>query len=364
MTDPGKYIEEDKISLKELIDRFNYWINYCLHNFKYILIAAVIGALLGYAYTFKRPTYFAETTFALEESSGFGLSQVAGLASAAGISLGPLGGGENGIFQGENIMQLYTSQRMIENALLSDVNYKGGNEKLIYTYARERKLDKQWAKKPYLKDISFDIPRDEFSRHQDSILFKVAEEIRERFLAVGKPVRRLNIISVTVNFKDPVFAKSFNEALVKNVNSFYFETKTRKTAMNVATLQTQADSIKIILDQYVSEMALAMDATPNPNVLNRSSRVPAQQKQMDLQSSLTAYAEIVKSLEVAKLNHLSKTPLLQIVDAPNEYLKNNKWKWYKGVVIGFFIGGFFSLAFITGRLIIRSALSEKEKAAQ
>ena len=361
MTDPEKYIEEDRISLQQLIERIVYWFRYCISQLKYILLAAVIGGLLGYTYTFKRPTYFAETTFVLEESSGFGLSQVAGLASAAGISLGPLASGENGIFQGENIMQLYTSQRMIEQSLLSEVAYKGKQEKLIYTYARERKLDKQWEKKPYLQNLSFDIPKKEFSRHQDSILFKVAEEIRERFLVIGKPVRRLNIISVMVSFKDPVFAKTFNEALVKNVNNFYFETKTSKTAMNVATLQTQADSIKQILDLYVKDMALAMDATPNPNVLNRSSRVPAQQKQMDVQSTLTAYSEIVKSLEVAKLNHLSKTPLLQIIDAPNEYLKNNRWKWYKGIIIGMFLGGIFSVVFFTSRLIIHSALAVKDK---
>ncbi len=360
MTDGRKYIDEDRISLRELIERIIYWYHYCLSNFKYILIATVIGGILGYAYTFRRPTYFAETTFALEESSGFGLSQVAGLASAAGISLGALGGGEDGLFQGENIMQLYTSQRMIENALLTEYELEGKSEKLIYRYARERKLDKQWKKKPYLNNISFDLSRDEFTRHQDSILFEVADEIRSKFLIVGKPVRRLNIISVKCNFKDAEFARYFNEALVKNVNEFYYETKTKKSGINLAVLQTQADSIKSILDQSISEIAQASDAVPNPNVLNRSARVPVQQKQLDVQSSLAAYAEVLKSLEVAKLNHLSKMPLLQIVDKPGKYLDNNKWKWYKGIVIGLFLGGLLSMLFFSSKLIITAILSEED----
>ncbi|HMP99349.1 MAG TPA: exopolysaccharide biosynthesis protein [Cyclobacteriaceae bacterium] len=357
MSDQHQYIPEEKITLRQLLNRLSIWFNYCLTNFKLIVIISLLGGLLGYAYTFKRPTYFAETTFALEEASGFGLSQVAGLASAAGINIGALAGGSNGLFQGENIMQLYTSQRMIEETLLTEVEYEGKKEKLIYTYARERKLLKKWEKKPYLQNLSFDIPREQFTHHQDSILFKASEEIRDKFLAVSKPVRRLLLISVKVSFKDPVFTRHFNEALVKNVNTFYLETTTEKTGRNVNTLQAQADSIKNVLDQYVTEMALAMDATPNPNIINRSARVPAQKKQMDVQSTLLAYGEIMKSLEVAKLNHLNKTPLLKIVDAPTQYLDNNKWKWYKGIIIGLFLGGLIAVVYFTSRLIFQSALN-------
>jgi hypothetical protein len=361
MTDPEKYIEEDKISLRELIERIRSWYQYCLSNFKYILIAAIIGGILGYAYTFKRPTYFAETTFALEESSGMGLSQIAGLASVAGINMGQLGGGENGIFEGENIIQLYTSQRMIEQSLLTDVETEGQKEKLIYRYAKERKLDKKWQNKSYLKNLSFNIPREDFTQQHDSILFKVTEHIKKKILVVDKPTRRLNLISVKVSFKDPEFARHFNKTLVKNVNEFYYETKTKKTLEAVTTLQKQADSLKYIVDQNISEMFLAMDAIPNPNVLNRSSRTPVQQKQIDMQSTFAAYAEMLKSLELARLNHLTKTPLLQIVDTPTNYLDNDRWKWYKGIIIGMFLGGIFSVIFFTGRLIIYSALAVKDK---
>lgn len=359
MADSRKYIDEDRISLKELLERLLYFYKYCIQNFRYIIIAVIVGGILGYVYTFKRPTYYAETTFALEESGGLGgLGQAAGLASAVGVNLGPLAGGESGIFEGENIMQLYTSQKMLEATLLTDIEIDGQKEKLIYKYARERKLDKKWKKKSYLKDITFDLPRDLYNHHHDSILFEVAEEIRKSFISVSKPVRRLNIISVKVEFKDPEFARHFNIELVKNVNEFYFETKTKKTSIQVATFQAQADSIKNVIDQYVTDMAIALESTPNPNLLNRSVRVPAQQKQIDLQSSLVAYSEIVKSLELSKLNHLNKTPLLQIVDSPTKYLDNNKWKWYKGIVIGMFLAGLLIVVFFAFRLILKSVLSE------
>ncbi|WOK06317.1 exopolysaccharide biosynthesis protein [Imperialibacter roseus] len=348
------YIQEDKISLRELLLRITALVNYLLRKWKIIAMVVLVGGVFGYLYTLRKPTYTAQTTFALEESSS--LSQVSGLASSLGLSLGSLGGDEEGLFKGENILELYKSKRMLIETLLTEVDHNGSKERLINTFARESKLEKVWQSKSHLKGLSFDVDPSQFTASHDSILIEVVEQLQKRYLAVDKPSRRLNIISVQVNSKDPFFSAAFDTTLVKKVSEFYLYSKTRKTTETVATLQHQADSVKKVLDSSVFDIASDLESTLNYNALNRKQNVPIQQKQMDLQSSLAAYSEIVKNLELAKLNHLDRQPLIQIIDRPMRYLENNKWRWYKGTVIGMFVFGVLSTGFFVVKFFFAYAL--------
>jgi len=351
-------IPEDKISLRELIERGKRLTIYLLANWKIICLAVVIGGILGWLYTLKKPTFVAETTFALEESSKLG--QLSTLATSVGINVGALAGDEQNLFKGENILELYKSRKMLIEALLTDTYYNGEATKLIYPFARELEWDKKWEAKPYLEDITFDIPRDLFTHHHDSILIEVTNQLREEYLIVEKPSRRLDLISVKVIFKDPWFARTFNTELVKVVNDFYYFSRTRKAQETVAALQQQADSIKEAINNSMLGIAFSMDEAPNLNSLYKTQSVPIRKKQIDLQISLAAYEEIIKSLELAKLSLQDKQPLIQIIDKPLNYLENNKWRWYKGLVIGAFLGGAMSCLLFLLKFLMKSALKDEQ----
>src|SRR5690606_34019296 len=91
---------------------------YLGQNVWLILIPTFIGGCVGLGLAlFKKPIYIASLTFVLEDGhSGGGLSQYAGLASLMGFDIT---GSGNGIFQGDNILELYKSRRMITETLLS-----------------------------------------------------------------------------------------------------------------------------------------------------------------------------------------------------------------------------------------------------
>lgn len=346
--------QPDKISLRQLAFRIRSFFFYLLANYKWIAAAVVLGGILGVLYTLRKPVYTAETTFSVEESGNMG--QLSGLASMVGINIGALAEGDNSIFKGENIIELYTSRRMLEKTLLTEVEIEETKEKLIYRFIRVRKFDRKWKGNPRLAEVTFDNPREEFSRVQDSLLFEITKELKEEVVSASKPSRRLNIISVKVGSKDRMFAKYFNLELVRNVNEFYEVTKTKKSAETVAALQHQADSIRKMLDYSVLEMASILEAQPNINALNKTLMVPVQKKQIDVQASLAAFTEITKNLEMAKLNHLNKQPLIQVVDRPSNYIESNKWKWYKGLAIGMFAGGLLVLLYLTFRYMALLAL--------
>lgn len=339
----------DEISLKELILRLNGWYQYLFSKWKIILIAGVLGGILGLTYAyFKKPIYNAETTFVLEEGdSGNGLASYAGLASVVGIDLG--GGG--GIFQGDNILQLYKSRRMIQETLLSKDTFDNKSQLLIDSYITFNKLREAWEKKPKLANISFQRNALKFTRLQDSIVTEIVTDINKNYLEVTKPDKKLSIISVKLKAKDEAFAKAFADRIVKTVNDFYINTKTKKSAENLAVLQFQADSIKNVLNYSISGVAAAVDANPNSNPAFQTLRVPSQKKQLDVQVNAKAYEEIVKNLEIAKISYRKDKPLIQVIDEPIFPLKVEKPS-----KLIFLIAGAFTFCFLTSLylLIVRN----------
>ena len=122
----------DEISLKEIFLKIGEWYRYLLSKWLIILLFGLLGGALGLTYAwFKKPIYTATTTFVLEEDKTGGMGSLAGLASMVGLNLG---GGGGGIFQGENILELYKSRNMIEKTLLSKVVIKGKQTLLIDRY--------------------------------------------------------------------------------------------------------------------------------------------------------------------------------------------------------------------------------------
>jgi predicted house-cleaning noncanonical NTP pyrophosphatase (MazG superfamily) len=206
--------------------------------------------------------------------------------------------------------------------------------------------------------MDFSIPRENFTVSQDSVVKEVAKLVRENQLSVTKPDRKLSIIEVTVSSKDELYAKVLNERLVENVNEFYKETKTKKTSENLAILQSQADSVRAILDQSIGAYASATDRIPNANPLLSSATIDIKKRQIDVQATGAVYEEIVKNLEIAKVNHRNNSPLIQIIDSPRLPLERTEIRLVKGMVFGCAIVGLLTLLFVYFRRLYQKHVQE------
>jgi uncharacterized protein involved in exopolysaccharide biosynthesis len=342
---------EDEISLKDLILKIKNWYHFLLSKWKTILIAGILGGALGLTYAiFKKPVYTAETTFVLQEGDkAGGLGQYAGLASMIGIDLG---GGGGGVFEGDNILELYKSRKMIEKTLLTQDTFNNKVELIINKYIEFNELRDQWNKKPELSNISFDIAKNNFTIKHDSIINEIVKDFNKSFLQVTKPDKKLSIIKVIFTIKDELFAKSFTNKLVENVNDFYVATKTKKSAENLAVLQEQADSVKRVLNNSLGGVAASIDANPNINPVYQTLRVPTQRKQVDVQASGAVYQEIVKNLELAKVTFRRDKPLIQVIDEPILPLENNKLGKLLGILLGGVLLSFLTILFLFSKRIL------------
>lgn len=361
-SEKNDHIKDDEISLKELILKIREWWQY-LWSKKWIIIAAgLVGGLLGLGYSFiKKPVYTATTTFVLESGEkGGGLAAYAGVASMMGIDLG---GGGGGIFQGDNILELYKSRSMLEKTLLSpDSNL---DQPLVERYIEVNKLRKGWEEKSELKSLTFkigeaskDIKDVKVRRIRDSVLNKIIEDVAKNSLSVVKPDKKLSIIKVNVKSSDEVFAKLFNEKLVQNVNDFYIQTKTKKSLDNVTILQHKTDSVRKVMNGAIYEAVAVADATPNANPTRQIQRVaPMQRSQFSAETNKAVLGEMVKNLEMSKLSLLKETPLVQVVDEPVYPLKKDKLGKIMGATIGGFVFGFIMSLFLIFKRLKQLILS-------
>ena len=345
--------ETDEISIKELLKKIKDLAKYIFSKRLILIIFSVAGFILGILFSlFESPNYIAVSTFVLEESghgAGLGLSQYSGLAAMAGIELG--GGSDKGLFQGDNILELYKSRKMIEKTLLTLVNINGKKHGFAagsgITPIIQIMNDKSFSfGKNKIKSLNFNNSGKVFSRQQDSVIREITKYINKYVLVVSKPDKKLSIINVEVRFTDENFSQLFNQNLVQNVNNYYVQTQTRKTFQSVQILQHQADSVRQILDNSIGKVAESTDLNPYPNPLLHSLQVPYQKKQIDVQANSAIYTEIVKNLEISKISLRQETPLIQIVDEPILPLEDDKTHLLKASVLGLFFGLFLSFAYL------------------
>ena len=354
----GSLSNSDEISVKELVSRISTWYRYLLSRWKLIMAISFLGAALGLTYAFfAKPSFTATTTIVLESGeSGGGLGQYAGIASMVGIDLG---GGSGGLFQGDNIIELYKSRTMIVKALLTEFVDSGKKELLIDRYIKFNRLRDSWSEKPGLRSLTFSPgvngKATTFSRLQDSVLTSIATDINLHYLDVGKLDKKLSIIKVDVKAKDEVFAKTFNDEIVKQVNDFYVQTKTKKSLQNISILQQKADSVRMMMNGAIYSAAAVADATPNLNPTRQVQRVaPMQRSQFAAETNKAILSELVKNLEISKMALSRERPLIQVVDQPVYPLEKYKFGKLKGIVLGGFLAGFL----ITVFLFIKKLISE------
>ena len=359
MTDEQQQIDNDEISLKELIQKIQEWIAYLKTQWKLVIGIAALGGIIGFVYaSFQKPSYLATTTFVLEEdkSSGGGLGGAMGLASSFGFDLG---GGGGGLFTSSNIIELMKSRLVVEKTLLNPVQVSGKEISLADYYIQFNELKEDWSNKPKLANINFPVNADrtKFSLLQDSILQVISKELIKENLVIVQKDKKVSIISLTVKTESELFSKLFCEQLLKETSDFYIETKSKKSRLNVDILQHQADSIRAELNSAITGVATASDNVYNLNPALNVKRTPSTRRQVDVQANTAILTQLVAQLELSKVSLRKETPLVQLIDRPILPLEKEKLGKFKTLIFGGFLTGFLAVLYLVFNRMYRDMVA-------
>lgn len=332
-------MEEDEISLKELIQKIKELFQYFWTFRFWILLIGLTGGGMGFAYAhfFKEVQYTSKLTFAIEEK-GSGGSSLLGLASQFGVDLGVGGGG--GLFTSDNLLLLLKSNRIIQGALLKPVpELEKGN--LLNLYMSIHYKDALEEKK--VSFIPSDLPRLEFSREQDSIVAFIAENLSKE-VEITKRDKKASLIDITIVDPSEKFAFLFNQFLIQEATDLYIELKVGKMKRSLKVLQSRVDSVQRVLDGTMRSAAVFMDQSLG--IVSMAPRVSTTKKQLETQMLGTLFGELTKNLELTKFTLEREEPVIQIVDAPMmPLLKEGKGR-VNSAVIGGFLAGFLMLVYL------------------
>jgi len=341
-------MDNDEISLKELLQKIKEWYLFLLTKSKLIILAGLLGGLIGFTYAyFQKPIYKASLTFAMEDEKGGGggLSGALGLASSLGIDLGSSGGGA---FAGANLIELMKSRKLVEKTLLSPITVNGKTQSLADYYLEINEAKKGWEEKPLLIDISFPVnaDRSKFTLQQDSILYNIFNGIVKTDLTISQKDKKVSIISIEASSTNEIFAKTFCETIARETSEYYVEIKSKKSRTNVEILQHQVDSIRGELNGAITGVAAAADNVFNLNMAMNVKRAPSAHRQIDVQANTAILTQLVTNLELAKVSLLKETPLIQIIDKPILPLEKEKVGKLKSLILGGFLAGFLTILYL------------------
>lgn len=304
---------------------------YLRRKYLIILIAVLLGMAFGIFYSsIKKPLYNGTVSFSLEGDEGSSGGNLLSLAAQFGLDIG---GGATGIFQGDNIMELFKSRRMIETTLLLPYENSGVSFADKFLDITEWRKNYNWPTKLFPADTT-----QSFSRFQDSVMGLEYEYITEGLLFIEKPDIKLNIYNITFKSHNEEFTKQFVQALVTEVTNFYVTTKSNRARYNVDVLQKRTDSVRRAFDRALYGKAAIQDA--NLNSAFQLPMVGVEKKQTDIAVLSTAYGELLKNLELSKFALLKEVPYIQVIDVPHYPLEKRTYPWYLYVplaMIGSFI---------------------------
>jgi len=354
-------IDNDEISLKELIVKAKEWWQYLLTKWVIILAFGLGGAVIGLVVSLLTPPkYTAHLSFALVEKSAGG-SGLADLASSFGLS-SMLGGGSSGAFSGDNLLEIMQSPHTIEQTLLSPIVYNGKMQNLVEVYIQFNELREKWQKNEKNKELqtlSYPIgqKRESFTRTQDSVMNNIYEKLEKtNALSIARKDKKLSFVNVSFTSKDEVFSKLFEEKLMEVTYKFYKETRTAQSRANINMMQAKADSIKRLYESSLYKSAGYSQV--NINQALAFAAVPKQKQEYNSQLYATVYTEVLKNLETLKLDLARETPIVQIIDTPRFPLEKDRLGKAKAMATGGVLGGFLIVFYLLGAMFLKNALEE------
>lgn len=351
----SNYDHNDEILLKDIILKLKLLKEELYNKRLFIFMVTSIFIIFSIVYSsFKEPIYHSNLTFVVENggSSADGLAKYSGLASQFGFDLG---GGMSSTFTETNIIEILQSRKIVEEALLSEVDINDESDLLINHYIAIQNYKKEWEESvPEIKDINYKNDRATFTLLQDSILGIAWKSLIKNNLSVELTSDETNIVNVSCESKDEVFAKLFVEELVKKITQFYEATKTASSRNTLNFIEGRADSV--LIELKLAELAYARHKDSNFGVMRAEGLLEELRLKREVEILNVMYSEIIKNLEVSKFTLLNQKPLVNVIDYPIYPLEVTQLSMLVALIIFGLLGGFIAVLIILIQFLFREAL--------
>lgn len=351
---PDIYTAEPTLKTTLLILRA-YLLEYLQKWYWYVIVG---GILVTYTYiTTKQKdlTYTGAITFMSTSDSPARFSGIMQLAGQLGINSGS--GGE---LKSEKILDLLSSKNITYSTLTKKIEVNGKSDMLFNHYLDLFDMRNQIAKNDTsLANFSFTNTNPaKFSFKENKVAAMIYRKIMDTQLATS--ISKSGIMRADCTSTSEPFSKEFPEELVKTLTDYYTTKSVEQEYQAYRVIDKRVDSLYRLL--ISKEHALAEWIDDHRTALRAgtlSASVMMQQQRLENEAEVLSvmYVEAAKNREIAKMNLVSGTPIIQVIDYPHFPLP-----FYKpGALIPCVLSLFAALVLVTVLLTLRKLIADAMK---
>ena len=328
MSSPEQYRDEivrpEQLNVGRLVVRVRESGGWLFARWRRVLLISFCFAVLCCSYFyFKKPTYSAEVSFALDEQSAVAVrNDFSDLP--AGLGLRPVAEPGGTVFSTlNNVAELIRSRLLIDKTLKSSVLVNGKQLLLADFFLDSLDYRDSWTTDARYQHVNFarDSADPQRTLYVNTLLGRMYELLIKKILTIEKKGKGTSIIAVTCTSENESFSKYFIESLIGNTEQYYTETRTQRAKLNLDFITKRTDSVRAVYNAALFGRAVFTDANVNPG--RQVAVVQGEKQQTDIAIMKSAYTELARSLELAKAALSRDTPLFQYLDMPVFPLKRN-----------------------------------------
>ena len=328
---------------------------------RYLLAAPIVGAIVFLiVYTSEnntKPVFTSKITFMLEDEI---LTDQPSMGPGSQI-LAALGG--QGTTNNKAIMvDLGTSNKLVEESLLQSVVIDGKKELLVNRYIDKMGQRELWKENNNQKMMNFYFIEN-YSIGSDIELDYLLRVFSNQIKKSLKPtVLESGLIKVVFNSNDELFTKLFLETHLNTISNFYINKKTQKSLGLVNYAKRKRDSLFALLNGKTYSLASMQDA--GFGRVMRRSMVPEIQTKTDIGILNEQYSESVLALSAATIDWERKKPFISVVDDIRLPLDAEWPKPFKKALSLSIIGMLLSAAAVVGVIFGMGAIDQQRQEFQ
>ncbi|MDP9047559.1 MAG: hypothetical protein M3N14_05435, partial [Bacteroidota bacterium] len=235
--------------------------------------------------------------------------------------------------------ELFKSKKMITQALLSEIDTATHQSLLNYIAIHQYPS--------YRGILPFPLRQANFSPAQNSLLQNIIKSVGNSFIAFKKD-KKLVFYYISASSDDEKTAYYIARCMLDQTSGFFIQTKTSAATRGLKLLTKEADSISRVLGGTFHSTASMSDRTFNVNPSLTVQRSGAQLNQAKALALGTAYTEVMRNIEVARINVQKETPLFSIIDEDQRPLTSQPFNILRYCIITGMIGFVFTALIVAG----------------
>ena len=303
-------IEEDTISLSDILLTM-------AEQLKVIVLTTFISVFLTFTYVqfVQAPQYVSWATVLLPENKMGNLGGLAGLASQFGVNV-PMGATAD-LSSPSLYPELLRSRTFAEKIL--------DNEFYLEKYGKRMTL---------LAILTYGDKAPTVS--QDRLIANAVNKLNDEVLAFDQgAISTFSVIKVTT--EDPVFAKELADVVLAELEALNRYFKSEAVSEKNTFIENRITSVEDDLE--ASEQALKDFNERNRQISSPALQLEQERLERDVEIQKGVYLTLKQQLELAKIEEVQETSVVQILDRPTVAFNPSNKNLVLSVVLSLILGG-------------------------